>query len=187
MTRALRWSAAVVVASLATVACGRQSSVRYNSGGDVSNAPPPPLPPMSELATLPEGPYPGIAVSAVEATARNPYGTDTAVVERGRELFVGLNCTGCHGYEAKAGLMAPNLTDNYWRYGGSEADVFNSIYEGRARGMPAWGAVLSENQIWALVSYIASLGAMTGPRLPTTIADVPARAQTAMPHNKRQP
>jgi cytochrome c oxidase cbb3-type subunit 3 len=184
------WHAARLLcgsALLAAVACGRAPGVQHNVARDLGQAPPPPLPPPAGAAAVLEGPYVGLAVSSVEATAHNPFEGDTAAVVRGRELFVALNCTGCHGFEAKTGLMAPNLRDNYWRYGGSDADVFASIYEGRARGMPAWGALLSHDQIWELVSYIHSLGAMTGPRLPTNVAEQPEKAQAATQHNKRQP
>jgi cytochrome c oxidase cbb3-type subunit 3 len=149
----------------AAVACGSPSRGSADRAAEAAGAAP--LPTAAGVAALPEGPYAGLAVSAIEKDATNPYGSDTAAVERGRALFVAMNCTGCHGFEAKAGLMAPRLTDNYWRYGGSDADVFNSVYEGRAQGMPAWGAVLSEDQIWELVAYIRSLGGMTGPRIPS--------------------
>lgn len=146
------------------------------------------LPTASGVAALPEGPYPGVAVSAIEQTATNPYGSDSAAVKRGEQLFLGMNCSGCHGQDAKTGIFAPNLTDSYWRYGGSDADVFNSIYEGRARGMPAWGAALSTNQIWELVAYIRSLGGMTGPRLPRNASQIDTTgANAATPSNKRQP
>ena len=139
-------------------------------------------------AALPEGPYAGIAVSALEASATNPYGSDRGAISRGQQLFLAMNCSGCHGQDAKSGIFAPNLTDNYWRYGGSDADVFNSIYEGRARGMPAWGAVLSTNQIWELVAYIRSLGGMQPPRLPRYAGAVDTTGATApTPSNKRQP
>jgi cytochrome c oxidase cbb3-type subunit III len=148
----------------------------------------PVLPTAGGTAALPEGPYAGIAVSALEETATNPYGSDTGAVRRGHDLFLGMNCSGCHGQDAKTGIFAPNLTDNYWRYGGSDADVFNSIYEGRARGMPAWGAVLDTNQIWELVAYIRSLGGMTGPRLPPYADQIDtAGANAKTPMNKRQP
>ena len=177
---------AALILALPFGACRRQT-IERNEGGDVAHAPPPPLPPMSGAAAVPEGPYPGIAVSAIEANTTNPYAGDSVAAEHGRQLFVALNCTGCHGFEAKAGLMAPPLTDNFWRYGGSDADVFNSIYEGRAKGMPAWGAVLSQNQIWELVSYVRTLGGMTGPRIPTVQNVNSAQAGGPTPHNKRQP
>jgi cytochrome c oxidase cbb3-type subunit III len=164
----------------------RNERVEYNESGDVSHAPPPSLPVPSGAAMVPEGPYAGIAVSAVEPV-KNPYADDSSAADEGRQLFVAMNCTGCHGFEAKAGLMAPQLTDNYWRYGGSDADVFNSIYEGRAKGMPAWGTVLSHKQIWELVSYIRSLGGMTGPRVPTLVNANSAQAGGPTPQNRRQP
>lgn len=181
---------ALALSVLALAGChggGSGARVQYNDAtGDV--APPPPLPVPQENATItPEGPYPGIAVSAIEATTTNPYDGDSTAASRGRQLFVGMNCTGCHGFEAKSGLMAPQLTDNYWRYGGSDADVFNSIYEGRAKGMPAWGAVLSTNQIWELVAYIRSLGGMTGPRVPTVQNTNTQEAGGPTKHNIRQP
>ena len=148
----------------------------------------PVLPTAGGVAALPEGPYAGIAVSSLEETATNPYGSDSGAVRRGEQLFLAMNCSGCHGQDAKTGIFAPNLTDNYWRYGGSDADVFNSIYEGRARGMPAWGAVLSQNQIWELVAYIRSLGGMTPPRLPRYAGPVDTTGASApTPSNKRQP
>lgn len=148
----------------------------------------PVLPTASGPAALPEGPYAGIAVSALEETTTNPYGSDSGAVKRGGQLFLAMNCSGCHGQDAKAGIFAPNLTDDYWRYGGSDADVFNSIYEGRARGMPAWGAVLSTNQIWELVAYLRSLGGMTGPRLPRFASQIDTTGANApTSSNKRQP
>ena len=33
-----------------------------------------------------------------------------------------------------------------WRYGNTPAQVFSSIAEGRAEGMPAWGTQLPEDQ-----------------------------------------
>ena len=51
-------------------------------------------------------------------------------------------------------------------YGSSPANIFLSIYQGRPNGMPAWGAMLPEQTIWELVSYIQG------------IADHPARGTT---------
>lgn len=182
-----RTMAGVMLIALALVSCRHDQVIYNDDAGDLASAPVPPLPPPSGAAATPEGPYPGVAVSALEATISNPYNGDSSAVGRGRQLFVALNCTGCHGFEAKAGLMAPNLADNYWRYGGSDADVFNSIYEGRAKGMPAWGVFLSQDQIWELVSYIRTLGGMTGPRVPTQLNVNNTAAGGPTPHNKRQP
>jgi cytochrome c oxidase cbb3-type subunit 3 len=50
--------------------------------------------------------------------------------------------------------------------------VFETIYRGRAQGMPAWGNVLTEDQIWKLVSYVRSLGAKGSRYAGTRAADV---------------
>jgi cytochrome c oxidase cbb3-type subunit 3 len=68
-----------------------------------------------------------------------------------------MNCAGCHGYDAKGG-MGPNLTDTYWRYGGTPERIYESILNGRPKGMPAWGLALPPQHIWQLVAFIQSLG-----------------------------
>jgi cytochrome c oxidase cbb3-type subunit 3 len=53
--------------------------------------------------------------------------------------------------------MAPAFVDGRWHFGGSAADVYESIYEGRPDGMPAWGGLLDRASIWRLVTYVKSL------------------------------
>jgi cytochrome c oxidase cbb3-type subunit 3 len=62
--------------------------------------------------------------------------------------------------------MGPSLRDSTWLYGGSDADIYASIAEGRANGMPAWGTKLAADQIWQLVSYIQSLRTPNEPERP---------------------
>ncbi|HZP86155.1 MAG TPA: c-type cytochrome, partial [Burkholderiales bacterium] len=83
-------------------------------------------------------------------------GNPTAVQE-GKNLFIKMNCAGCHGYDAGGG-MGPSLVDHYWRYGGVPVSVYKSIYEGRPQGMPAWGRALPPQEIWKIVAYLESLG-----------------------------
>jgi hypothetical protein len=54
--------------------------------------------------------------------------------------------------------MGPDLTDKYWRYGGAPANIYKSIYDGRPKGMPAWGQAMPPQEIWKIVAYIQSLG-----------------------------
>ena len=42
--------------------------------------------------------------------------------------------------------------------GGSPADIYKSIFEGRPEGMPAWGRSIPPAQIWKVVAYIESKG-----------------------------
>lgn len=87
----------------------------------------------------------------------NPLAGDPNATQDGYRLFLSMNCASCHGYDAKGG-MGPNLTDAQWRYGGRPVDLYKSIYEGRPKGMPAWGNAIPSNTIWQLVAYIQSLG-----------------------------
>src|SRR5205807_491445 len=61
------------------------------------------------------------------AALRNPHQGDPAVAKKGALLFTAMNCDGCHGGEG-SGWVGPNLADGRWRYGGADAEVFDSIY-----------------------------------------------------------
>jgi cytochrome c oxidase cbb3-type subunit III len=93
---------------------------------------------------------------ATESSAVNPYARDRESVAQGERTFSAMNCDGCHGGGA-VGWVGPSLRDGRWRYGGSDAEIFQSISAGRPRGMPAYGALLSPSAIWKLVTYIQSL------------------------------
>ncbi len=86
----------------------------------------------------------------------NPYEGDKNAIATGGKLFVSYNCIDCHGADG-SGAMGPSLADGRWHFGGSAAEVFESIYQGRPEGMPAWGSLISDDQVWMLVSYVRSL------------------------------
>jgi cytochrome c oxidase cbb3-type subunit 3 len=102
----------------------------------------------------PIGPIPGPA--SRKAEKKGPYARDPVALMEGRKLFVAMNCAGCHGGHAGGG-MGPSLRDQSWIYGGKSGEIFDSIAEGRARGMPAWGTLLPRDTIRKLVAYIESL------------------------------
>ena len=110
------------------------------------------------------GPVPGPNPPGAQAT--NPYANDPAALQQGRELFVAMNCSGCHGGHAGGG-MGPSLRDVDWIYGKADANIFSSIAQGRAHGMPSWGSRLPEQSIWALVAYIKSLRTPQEPDAPS--------------------
>jgi mono/diheme cytochrome c family protein len=89
-------------------------------------------------------------------TLTNPHANDAQVAKAGAALFSSMNCDGCHG-GGGAGWVGPSLADGRWRYGGSDAEVFSSIYYGRPKGMPAFGGALGANGVWVLVTYLKSL------------------------------
>src|SRR3954470_16328481 len=87
---------------------------------------------------------------------KNPLKGDAKAAEDGGKMFGAFNCDGCHAGGA-VGFVGPSLADGRWRYGGSDGEIYTSIFYGRPKGMPAWGGTLPADAIWRLVSYIQSL------------------------------
>ena len=85
--------------------------------------------------------------------------TNSAAAERGKSLFAD-QCAACHGTDAKGKLDmgAPNLTDAIWLYGGSKADIVQSIGTGRGGVMPTWEGRLDDATIKQLAIYVHGLG-----------------------------
>ncbi len=137
----------------------RQADARLNNS--YYPAPPSPIVPLGDTAGAAKPP-PGIDMS-------NPLQGDPSAIAEGHKLFLSMNCASCHGYGAKGG-MGPNLTDSYWRYGGTPERIYESIFDGRPQGMPEWGVTLPRRSIWQLVSYVQSLG---GP-VPASLAQAAA-------------
>ena len=142
MIERCRSAAVLVLAALAFTA----SACDLTRGTSAPNAAPPPM--VTNV-----GPIPGPGGHA--NTRVNPYERDKIAMGEGRQLFNRMNCAGCHGDHGGGG-MGPSLRDVDWLYGATDAQVFSSIAEGRAHGMPSWGTKLNDDQIWKLVAYIKS-------------------------------
>jgi cytochrome c oxidase cbb3-type subunit 3 len=68
------------------------------------------------------------------------------------------NCAVCHGYQARGQAeLFPNLRDNYWQWGSSEAQIEQTIRAGRNAAMVPWGAVLGEQGVADVSSYVLAL------------------------------
>nr|CAD6436070.1 cytochrome-c oxidase, cbb3-type subunit III [Rhizobium sp. Q54] len=80
-------------------------------------------------------------------------------LQAGREVFL-TNCAACHGEDATGSrdVGAPNLTDDYWLYGGDMQTLVTSIHGGRQGHMPTWDERLSESEIKTLALYVNDLG-----------------------------
>ena len=70
------------------------------------------------------------------------------------------NCAVCHGYDAAGqASMFPDLTDAEWQWGGSVAQIEQSIRHGRTAAMVSWSQVLGGDEAVARVaSYVRVLG-----------------------------
>lgn len=84
---------------------------------------------------------------------------DAAAAERGRAVFAD-NCAVCHGADGKGNqeLGAPDLTDQIWLYGGTKADIVETVTNARNGVMPAWANRLDPVTLKQLAVYVHSLG-----------------------------
>ena len=115
------------------------------------------MPSEGKAAQVPLGDLAGAQEAKLPPQIENPRAGDKKAIENGKQLFSTMNCASCHGYDGKGG-MGPDLTDTYWKYGGTPVMVYKSIFEGRPEGMPAWQSMLPTDPIWDVVAYIQSLG-----------------------------
>lgn len=68
-------------------------------------------------------------------------------------------CVACHGVDGKGNIAmgAPDLTDNAWLYGSSEAVITESLTKGRNGQMPAHGPLLGDDAVKIVAGYVYSL------------------------------
>ena len=85
----------------------------------------------------------------------NPYRGDTAALEEGKQVFMTI-CAACHKPDG-SGLVGPSLVDPYWKYGSSDAELFETVAEGRPMGMPPWKSQLGSEKIWKVLAYMETL------------------------------
>lgn len=82
--------------------------------------------------------------------------TEVSALNSGKEIY-NKNCAVCHT-ESGAGLVGPNLTDDYWIHGGGIKNIYAVIKEGvPAKGMISWKTQLNPRQIHEVASYVLTL------------------------------
>jgi cytochrome c oxidase cbb3-type subunit III len=148
------WTRIAAVAGAALVALGI-GHARATQAPPVASAPAPFVSHAEHIQPGQSRPFAGIAL-------RNPYTGDAKARDDGAKLFVAYNCIDCHGADG-SGAMGPSLADGRWHFGGADAEIYESIYQGRPEGMPAWGSLIGPDQIWRLVTYVQSLSAGKDP------------------------
>lgn len=77
--------------------------------------------------------------------------------QAGKQRFV--VCAACHGTDGKGNpaVGAPDLTDRYWLFGDSRADITETVTNGRAGVMPAWKDILGEEKVQLVAAYVWNL------------------------------
>jgi cytochrome c oxidase cbb3-type subunit III len=96
-----------------------------------------------------------------ERAGENPFRGDVAAIAEGQETF-SMVCAACHQADG-TGLVGPSLVGSAWKYGGSDADLFESVAEGRPQGMPPWAAQLGTDRIWKVLAFMETLPRQQGP------------------------
>jgi mono/diheme cytochrome c family protein len=95
-------------------------------------------------------------------------GIKNPVVKTPKNLYEGKvlyekNCTSCHGNKGKADTAmgkslnpkAADFTDNIWKHGSSDGEIFNVISKGIPKtGMAGWKEKLSEEEIWKILNFL---------------------------------
>lgn len=78
-------------------------------------------------------------------------------VNKGKVVFEN-NCMPCHS-EGGRGDIGPNLTDEYWLLAKSTPEtIYNVAFKGsEENGMPAWGELLTKDELYQAVAYVSSL------------------------------
>jgi putative heme-binding domain-containing protein len=108
----------------------------------------PPFTALDEATPKPAAPIPRSTPAAPRA--------DPVALAEGQALFRGL-CSGCHGGAGRGG-KGPDLTDNRWLHGGTDAEIANVIQNGVPRTtMKKLGESLKKEQIRKIIAYIRSL------------------------------
>jgi mono/diheme cytochrome c family protein len=102
------------------------------------------------------------AAPAAEKAKKNPLPANAATVAQGKKV-ADVNCVSCHGAKGKgdgAAAAALNPRPADWTskkvQAESDGEIFWKLSTGRG-AMPSW-KFLPENDRWALVGYIRSLG-----------------------------
>jgi cytochrome c oxidase cbb3-type subunit 3 len=127
-----------------------------------------------EMATVDEGKagtVSRISAAPVESILADPELARFAT-SAGASAFK-VNCTQCHGTGAAGGPGYPNLNDDAWIWGGTIAEVYQTIAHGvrsptdtdtRYNMMPNFGVdgMLDHEQVKSVATYVAGLSGLVG-------------------------
>ncbi len=110
---------------------------------------------MQDAAARYEPIYEKFAAMKFEELSKN-----TDANQLGKSLYASY-CTTCHGSDARGATGYPNLTDDDWLWGNSEAALTATLKNGRNGVMPVLAPALGGEQgINNMVSYVRSLSGL---------------------------
>ena len=106
-----------------------------------------------------------LAMNPAPAQVKNPVAATAESAANGGKLY-GRYCAACHGKEGRGDGLAgakldpkpSNLTDEEWKHGPADGEIFTVIHDGaKNTGMKAFGSRMTEHELWDLVNYIRTL------------------------------
>ncbi len=99
--------------------------------------------------------YKALAVSSIDETTV-VFDESLTSIAAGQSIF-SANCVACHAQDGGGGVGS-NLTDEYWKHGGSINEIFKVIKYGvPEKGMIPWQDQLSPEEMQQVSSYIKTL------------------------------
>lgn len=117
------------------------------------------MPEWGKVLTGMGGPNAVEYVASYVQSLSDPKGLENNyMAAQGKALYEGV-CVACHGPNGKGNpeMGAPDLTDDYWLYGGDKAQIVQTIAHGRHGVMPAHRALLGETRARLVAAYVWSL------------------------------
>ena len=98
------------------------------------------------------------------AKVKNPVATTPESIATGKQIYTRY-CATCHGTSGQGGSgsdispPAPNLTDDDWKHGSTDGEIFDVIKNGVPPdlSMEPWGDRIKDEDIWNVVNYVRSL------------------------------
>jgi len=146
--------------------------IRKIVGAKVTTSAPPPPPSPTSPATTASAPAPASAPPAT-AAMRNPVPSTPASIAAGKAAYDG-TCAACHGNRAQGAVKAgtpisiieeqhgrqpPDLTDDQWDHGASDAEIHAVLKAGIPPMMPPFDGAMSDTDLWNIVNYLRTLAA----------------------------
>jgi mono/diheme cytochrome c family protein len=109
---------------------------------------------------------------AKAAGVKDPVPSTPDSIAKGQTLFKKY-CRFCHGDDATGnGPQAPkdthppNLVDDTWDHGGSDAEIYASIKDGIGPkfDMKGFNSKMTPEEMWSVINYLRSIGPKGAPR-----------------------
>ena len=100
----------------------------------------------------------GVEQVAVYVQSLSGQRVDSGLARAGKTQYDAI-CVACHAADGKGNtaLGAPDLTDDYWMYGGDFESIKETIAKGRHGSMPAHRDIIGETRGRVVAAYVYSL------------------------------